>query len=103
MGMHQIRYFHVVADKLNFTRAAKSCGVTQPALTRAIKFLEAELGGSPAIRATVRVNAVLRPALSANQPIARPPKGRAMKPIAKAAKLSKSAGRSSPGAKNSLR
>jgi len=30
---------------LNFTRAADECNVTQPSLTRAIKQLEAELGG----------------------------------------------------------
>jgi DNA-binding transcriptional LysR family regulator len=45
MEMHQIRYFLAVADKLNFTRAGELCGVTQPALTRAIKTLEDELGG----------------------------------------------------------
>ncbi len=45
MEMHQIRYFLAVADKLNFTRAAELCNVTQPALTRAIKSLEEELGG----------------------------------------------------------
>src|SRR6266852_8652727 len=45
MEMHQVRYFLAVADKLNFTRAAEHCDVTQPALTRAIKSLEEELGG----------------------------------------------------------
>lgn len=45
MELHQIRYFLALADKLNFTRAAEACNVTQPALTRAIKALEAELGG----------------------------------------------------------
>ncbi|MEL7116528.1 MAG: LysR family transcriptional regulator, partial [Pseudomonadota bacterium] len=43
--MHQIRYFVAAADLLNFTRAAESCNVTQPALTRAIQKLEEELGG----------------------------------------------------------
>ncbi len=43
--MHQIRYFVAVAQTLNFTRAAEQCGVTQPALTRAIQKLEEELGG----------------------------------------------------------
>ena len=46
MEMHQVRYFLAVAEKLNFTKAAESCDVTQPALTRAIKALEEELGGS---------------------------------------------------------
>src|SRR6266699_1397486 len=45
MEMHQVRYFLAVARTLNFTRAAEECNVTQPALTRAIKQLEDELGG----------------------------------------------------------
>ena len=45
MEMQQVRYFIAVAKTLNFTRAAKQCNVTQPALTRAIKQLEDELGG----------------------------------------------------------
>jgi len=45
MEMHQIRYFLAVCETLNFTRAAESCNVTQPALTRAIQKLEEELGG----------------------------------------------------------
>ncbi|WP_310473863.1 LysR family transcriptional regulator [Sandarakinorhabdus sp.] len=45
MEMQQVRYFLSVARTLNFTRAAEDCNVTQPALTRAIKQLEDELGG----------------------------------------------------------
>jgi DNA-binding transcriptional LysR family regulator len=45
MEMQQIRYFLALAETLNFTRAAEECHVTQPALTRAIQALEAELGG----------------------------------------------------------
>jgi len=45
MEMHQVRYFLAVARVLNFTRAADECNVSQPSLTRAIKQLEAELGG----------------------------------------------------------
>ncbi len=45
MEMQQVRYFIAVAKTLNFTRAAEQCNVTQPALTRAIKQLEEELGG----------------------------------------------------------
>jgi DNA-binding transcriptional LysR family regulator len=45
MEMQQVRYFLALAETLNFTRAAEKCNVTQPALTRAIQGLEAELGG----------------------------------------------------------
>lgn len=45
MEMQQVRYYVAVAETLNFTRAAEQCNVTQPALTRAIKQLEYELGG----------------------------------------------------------
>ena len=45
MEMHQIRYFLAVSETLNFTRAAKQCHVTQPALTRGVQKLEQELGG----------------------------------------------------------
>lgn len=44
MEMHQIRYVIAAADHLNFTRAAASCDVSQPALTKGIKALERELG-----------------------------------------------------------
>jgi DNA-binding transcriptional LysR family regulator len=45
MEMHQVRYFLAVARTLNFTKAADDCNVAQPSLTRAVKQLEAELGG----------------------------------------------------------
>jgi DNA-binding transcriptional LysR family regulator len=45
MEMHQVRYFLAVARALNFTKAADDCNVAQPSLTRAVKQLEAELGG----------------------------------------------------------
>jgi len=44
MEMHQIRYFLAVCENLNFTRAAEQCHVSQPALTKAVKKLEEELG-----------------------------------------------------------
>ena len=43
--MHQIRYFLAASETLNLTKAAERCHVAQPSLTRAIKSLEAELGG----------------------------------------------------------
>lgn len=45
MEIHQARYFLALCESLNFTRAAESCGVTQPTLTKAIKKLEEEFGG----------------------------------------------------------
>jgi DNA-binding transcriptional LysR family regulator len=46
MEMHQVRYFLAAAKSLSFTRAAEVCHVSQPALTTAIKKLEAQLGSS---------------------------------------------------------
>ncbi len=46
MEIQQIRYFLALADMLNFTAAAAACNVSQPALSRAISQLEAELGGA---------------------------------------------------------
>jgi LysR family transcriptional regulator, hydrogen peroxide-inducible genes activator len=45
MEMQEIRYFLTLCDTLNFRRAATRCNVTQPALSRAIRKLEQELGG----------------------------------------------------------
>jgi DNA-binding transcriptional LysR family regulator len=50
MEMQQVRYFLALAQTLNFTRAAEECNVSQPALTRAIQALEAELGGTLLVR-----------------------------------------------------
>ena len=45
MELQQVKYFLATCETLNFTRAAESCNVTQPALTKALKLLEYELGG----------------------------------------------------------
>jgi LysR family hydrogen peroxide-inducible transcriptional activator len=50
MTPQQVRYFFALCDEQNFTRAAKRCGIAQPSLTRAIKQLEAELGGRLFVR-----------------------------------------------------
>lgn len=50
MEMHQIRYFLAVERDRNFSRAAESCNITQPALTRAIQKLEEEIGGKLFLR-----------------------------------------------------
>ncbi len=44
MELSQLRYFLKVAERRNFTRAGEELGVTQPALSRSIAKLEAELG-----------------------------------------------------------
>jgi len=46
MEVSQVRYFLALCHTLNFTRAAEICNVSQPALSRAIQRLEAELGGA---------------------------------------------------------
>ena len=45
MEIHHIRYFLSVCKTLNFTRAAEQSNVSQPALSRAIRQLEEEVGG----------------------------------------------------------
>lgn len=44
MEMTQVRYVLAAADRLNFTKAAEDCNVSQPALTKGIKALENDLG-----------------------------------------------------------
>ncbi len=46
MELQQLKYFMALCDRGSFTRAADHCAITQPALTRAIKKLEEELGGT---------------------------------------------------------
>lgn len=45
MEFAQVRYFLALCEELNFTRAAKRCGVSQPSLTNGIKNLECHFGG----------------------------------------------------------
>ncbi len=44
MEMFQVRYVLAAARVLNFTKAAALCNVSQPALTKAVSTLDAELG-----------------------------------------------------------
>src|SRR5215207_6083685 len=46
MEFNQIRYFLALCEEDTFCRAAKTCGVTQPSLTNAIKRLEQDVGGA---------------------------------------------------------
>src|SRR5271154_2848318 len=44
MKMSQVHYFLAVSECESFTKAAALCNVAQPALSRAVSALEAELG-----------------------------------------------------------
>lgn len=49
MDLRRVVHFLKLSETLNFTTAAKALGITQPALSKSVRKLEAELGG-PLIR-----------------------------------------------------
>ena len=53
MEVSQIRYFIALCRELSFTRAARSCQVSQPSLSNGIRALESELGGPVFDRSTM--------------------------------------------------
>ncbi len=61
MEFLRLRYLLVAAEELNLRRAAKLLGVTQPALTRQIATLEAELGFEVLLRHQQRLVGLTRP------------------------------------------
>jgi DNA-binding transcriptional LysR family regulator len=69
MKLHEIRYFCVLAETLNFHRAAEILHISQPPLTIAIRKLETELGVSLFERNRRKVS--LTPAGEAALPAAR--------------------------------
>ena len=50
MQLQKIRYFLVLCDELNFTRAAKRCAISQPSLTASIRSFEKICGGELFLR-----------------------------------------------------
>jgi DNA-binding transcriptional LysR family regulator len=67
--LRQVRYFLALCEELNFTRAARKCGVAQPSVTISIRQLEERLGGTlfertPRVRLT-DFGAAIRPHLQA--------------------------------------
>jgi len=46
METQHIGYFLAICDELNFSRAAKKCGVAQPTITIAIQRMERKVGGA---------------------------------------------------------
>ena len=44
MNLHQLQYFDCLSQTLHYQRAAEQLGISQPALSRSISALEAELG-----------------------------------------------------------
>jgi DNA-binding MarR family transcriptional regulator len=45
MDIRKVRYFLRLCETLNFSQTAASLGLSQPALTKAVKRLEEEVGG----------------------------------------------------------
>jgi DNA-binding transcriptional LysR family regulator len=56
MDLRHLRYFQAIAEELSFSKAARRLNVVQPALSRAVKELEADLGTLLFVRTRRSVN-----------------------------------------------
>ncbi len=56
MNLNQLRYVAAVAEERSFSNAAKTCCITQPALSNSVSQLEEELGGRIFSRTTRSVS-----------------------------------------------
>ena len=50
MTLQQLRCFLALCNEGNFSRAARSLGISQPSLSKSIRLLESELGGQLFLR-----------------------------------------------------